>query len=400
MVGRNDDNGSLGVWEFLKDHGGAFGFFGSLAALIGVVMTYYRTAVLADMKEKLDDPHHRARVIETRGGGWTTGYFAALEGLTDWADRFYGRARFGWHAFERCLMLAFLYPVLAALLAWVVANAHSPGGLPLFDDQPGAWSRLWRAGIVLASGVSFALYLANLERIIARIDSFLRFFLPNLNRAHGFLSKACALFIAVAGAFAVAFAGAVAGEAELAALYLFFFFLLPVLNAVADMLSVAATRGFLGVVRAKRPGISAILALLSFDVIAGGLCLLLLLFLLWGGLGLWASLSPGTVPLDPMAYWQAAMADYWQGTALLLMALTTLLPTIVHLVMGFAAILSHKSRLNMQALTELQAAIDRDGPSPADRTDIAKRLIWADIYGITLVLGILGAIVLGPIALW
>ena len=168
--------------------------------------------------------------------------------------------------------------------------------------------------------------------------------------------------------------------------------LLPVTNAVADFLSVAATRRFLGAVRKKRPGFAMILVLLGCDLLAGGACLGLLLYLLSAALDAWAALSPATLPIDWRAYWDTAMTDPWQGMALWLMAFTTLLPTLVHVVMGTAAMLSHRSRLNARALAELHEAVARGGPSPADRTAIAKRFIRADLYGFCLVLSAIIAI--------
>ena len=63
------------------------------------------------------------------------------------------------------------------------------------------------------------------------------------------------------------------------------------------------------------------------------------------------------------------------------MALTTLLPTIIHAVMGLSAVISHKSRLNRVALQELDEAMARGGPTAADKTTVAKGMVAADIYG-------------------
>ncbi|MBL4767846.1 MAG: hypothetical protein JKY94_09045, partial [Rhodobacteraceae bacterium] len=167
-------------------------------------------------------------------------------------------------------------------------------------------------------------------------------------------------------------------------LILFFYLLLPLCNAVADFLSVAATRGFLGYVSAKRPGLLAILTLLCFDLVLGATFLGLLLFLLTQLLDLWAFWLPDTQPLDWRAYWQTAQIDPWQGIALWLMALTTLLPTLFHLVSGIGAVLTHSLRLQSGAIRRLQECIASGGPSDPDCTDIAKRLIRGKFYGHTM----------------
>jgi hypothetical protein len=131
------------------------------------------------------------------------------------------------------------------------------------------------------------------------------------------------------------------------------------------------------------------------DCAVGALCLAVLLALLTQGLDLWAYIHPETLPLDWRDYWAAARADPWQGTALWLMTLTTLLPTIIHAVMGLSAVFSHKSRLNRAALQELDEALVRGGPTAADRTTVAKGMVAADIYGFAVGLVCVGA----PLAL-
>jgi hypothetical protein len=202
----------------------------------------------------------------------------------------------------------------------------------------------------------------------------------------GAVAVAVAVAVAFAGAVAgaVAFAGAGAGDYEAATLILLAWVFMPMANAMADWLSVAATRRFLGEVRDHRPRLSGILGLMLFDFAVGALCLAVLLTLLSRGLDLWAYVHPETFPLDWRDYWATARADPWQGMALWLMALTTLAPTIIHAVMGLSAVISHKSRLNRAALDELKTALARGGPSAADSTTVAKGLVAADIYGFAL----------------
>ena len=150
--------------EFVKDHGGWFGAFAVILMLYGLFYTWRRHAI-SDLKEQLHDPHHRARLRDSRQGEWHAGYVAALEDLTGWADRFYGPRKLGARAFARCLQLAFAYPVLAALLAWAVANVHAPGGYPIFPDLDEALGRVWRAGVLCAMAVAWWLYFGYLDLI-------------------------------------------------------------------------------------------------------------------------------------------------------------------------------------------------------------------------------------------
>lgn len=413
-------------------------------AVLGLVYSYYRTSLLPDLKEKLADTTHRTRIIQATNNRNSNAYFDALHHMIHWADDFYGPAKFGQRAIARCLQLAIFYPLIAALLGWVIINTHSPGGLQLFHDLPDVWSRLWRAFLLITAIGALARLMQNSNAFIAKTNILLGKISPSLTRADALLSKASALvsfvvFVvvavvvilagvlagvgavvivvvlagvlagAVAHAVAVAVAGFIAiviaivitgvgvvigaiGDIETGGLLLFFYLLLPLCNATADILSVAATRGFLGRVADKRHGLLAILALLLVDLVVGVICLVILLLLLTQILDLWALWLPTTVPLDWRAYWQVARLDPWQGIALWMMALTTLLPTLLHLLLGIGAIATHKFRLETGAIHQLETCNAKGNPSPPDCTDIAKRLIRADFYGYALAAVLLGVI--------
>ncbi len=203
------------------------------------------------------------------------------------------------------------------------------------------------------------------------------------------VAGAFAFAVAVAGAFAVAFAGALIlvllGDIEAAAAMALFTLLLPITNALADTLSVAATRAFLRWGATRRP-LPMILGAVVLDIALGLLSLAVLLFLLTQTLDFWAAVSPETLPLDWRSFWQAALADPWQGTALWLMGFTTILPTLLHIALGLTALVTHGSRSRRQALL----ALDIDtAPTAPNATRIAKRLVSAKTWG--LAVGFLGA---------
>jgi len=184
------------------------------------------------------------------------------------------------------------------------------------------------------------------------------------------------------------------GDWDSAALVLFFLLLLPLTNACADFWSVAATRRFLGWAGAASRPFLAIVAALVADVVIGGLCLIALLTLLVQVLDLWQTYFPTTLPLDWRAYWQTALADPSQGIMLGFMALTTLMPTILHLCFAVAAMVTHGSRKRVDALADLDARQIANTLTPPARTNIAKRLIAARLYGVAL------AALLGIVLLW
>ena len=117
---------------------------------------------------------------------------------------------------------------------------------------------------------------------------------------------------------------------EAAALVIFRYLLLPLANALADWISLAITRALLADMALRRPGAWGLAAHLFIDLIAGAVCLALLLAGLVGVLDLWATIHPASLPFDWRAYWLAARADPWQGLALWLMVFTTMVPTLVH----------------------------------------------------------------------
>ncbi|MCO4841052.1 MAG: hypothetical protein KC447_13290, partial [Rhodobacteraceae bacterium] len=63
--------------------------------------------------------------------------------------------------------------------------------------------------------------------------------------------------------------------------------------------------------------------------------------------------SPTTVPLDLRAYWTGVQADPRTVVALYLMAMTTLIPTLIHITIGLGAILTQRSVSLLRMAIEL-----------------------------------------------
>ena len=163
-------------------------------------------------------------------------YHALLRWLLRRAQYFYGRSWLSWQAFGFSLLLAYLYPVLAALLGYALANNTQVAGLALFDAQDNALLR-WLVLLALLTMVVLIVWtLRNDERIEAWYDALSRHLLGS--RLFGRLLLAlvvaatfllysyyvsgnigwnaiavagfAAIFVAVTGAIAGAIAGAVA----------------------------------------------------------------------------------------------------------------------------------------------------------------------------------------------
>ncbi len=376
------------------------------------------------------DPAYRARLIARHACTTADGYYMTLETLLDRAEHFYGAPKLR-SVFGRCLSLAYFYPLLAALLAWVVANQTAPGGFEMFQDIPDWPDRLWRGTVFIIAFAALFWIIGNKNNFYEKLRDSLRQRIDRSPHRAGFLSKparwgsrdlftivlaftlaialvgAVALAIvgaqalaltravagAVAGAVALALTRAVAGaiflafafpltladEPEVATSLMFLYLLLPLANALADLLSLSITHGFLRHMLRQRPGFWGIIGHLLFDLIAGLVCLALLLALLVGMLELWGLQTWLPLPFDWRAYRDDIHSDRWQGTALWLMAFTTLLPTLVHVVFAATIACTQKSASTRRAVALLATSPD---PSPARAMEIAGLLRWGQVWGI------------------
>ena len=253
------------------------------------------------------------------------------------------------------MFLAFFYPLLAALIAWVADGQTNVGTLTVLDEVEEIGARLWRACLIVG-GIAIAVLIA-LAAVTysARAGLWAQKRVETLTGRTGFLSKAVRPVIEwLAFAFAGAVAGAVAFavSTEASALILFFYLLLPLANAFADWASVSLTRWFLHDAYHHRYGAWALIGYMLVDFIAGLLCLALLLSGLVALLELWTLFA--TPPLDWRAYWAAAQADRSNGIALWVMCFTTLLPTLVHVAFALAIWLFGSPRALQRAVEELR----------------------------------------------
>ena len=349
-------------------------------------------------------------------------YHALLRWLLRRAQYFYGSRWLSWQAFTFSLLLAYLYPVLAALLGYALANNTQVAGLALFSAQDNALLR-WLVLLALLAMIVITVWIwRNYQRINARYDALSqRLFgsrLPgrlllalvvsaalllysyyvsgnigwNAIAVAGFvaifvavtgaiaisgaIAVTVAVAVAVAGAFAGAVAGAVAGAGAFAvavavagavagavavvfafavavAIFAYIFgdytdaqtlillyLLLPFINALFDCVSVKYSRYFSTRIAAGE-GTGMVSMHLLWDT-----ALALLFFF-----GLLLALPPlidgynwlcSFTSLPPIHWRELALQardDPWgAGFLVTLMLLSTLIPTLLHLLMAGLAL--------------------------------------------------------------
>nr|VFJ45487.1 MAG: hypothetical protein BECKDK2373C_GA0170839_101155 [Candidatus Kentron sp. DK] len=122
----------------------------------------------------LKDPLSREETIADpilAPGGWGHFYHRALAGLLRRLDSWFGEGPLHPRAFHLCYLLAFIYPLLLVMVAWIFTGEGRIGTLTVFS--PGfAWpTRLGWSAALAGSGalLGFVAFLAASDRLDARI---------------------------------------------------------------------------------------------------------------------------------------------------------------------------------------------------------------------------------------
>lgn len=254
-----------------------------LTALLGTILAWLLPFPERSLSRQLSNYDDRMALKDRLGAApLFQGYLSTLKRLNHWLDEWFGPA-FSGQAFERCLAIAFIFPITLFLVT-LIADGANRGKLTATQIL------LFAAAFVI---ITFVIVVAfrNLLKLVERgwktlggdgdlaqtisrvvlgafavMVAFTIAFAIATTFSGGF-SNASSVLAAMAGGFALAFAFAVAfalagaalfsivvallGGAALAfasqfAFLLFLFFiLLPVVNASADWLSWGATRFFL-----------------------------------------------------------------------------------------------------------------------------------------------------------
>lgn len=401
----------------------------TIAAPFVALATYWHSHWHRKLKAQIASPAYRARLID-RLSCRSDGYYLALEHLLAWTERVFG-PNWSLKALTRTLGLAYGYILLAALIAWVIANQTAPGGLEMFRDVPELAGRMWRAaavflafpaggyiisqakqmprrqsessvrtthrgvpakrgrswvpatvetlGVLVGIGalVMFGLTASIPAAILVFTLGFIAYnaeFLGAGGRSHMIAAWLPVMALLLAGLLALT------GQGENAAVISLFLVILPLTNALADWLSLGITRWLLTDLVTRRPGSWGLALHLLADLLAGLLSLGLLLATLVGTLELWAQVAPASLPFDWRGYWQAARAAPAQGIALWLMVLTTLLPTLAHVFWAIIVLGAQTSKYTRRAV-ELMRALP-DTPEEAARNEVAGLIICGALSGL------------------
>ncbi|QFT93187.1 hypothetical protein FIU86_10045 [Roseovarius sp. THAF9] len=425
MIPAKADWGTGGLdWQTLGAIAGVLAFVGFLLQWRATAQRNGRDDLMVEIKAA----GTRQKLIQQHDCSRAERYDALLNKSLSWAERFYG-PRWSLRSFGICLSLALLYPLIAALVAWVVSGQTDIGTVPVFKEVESKTRRFMAACLFLiATGAGAVIFYAA-AKYSAHAGLWARKKVENITGRAGFLSKparpviewvAFAVTVAVtvtvavavafavtlafafagafAGAFAVDFAGAfavavafavtvavavavavtvtgavavaVAGDSETATLVLLIYSLLPLANATADWASVSVTRWFLQKAHDHRQRGWSLVSFMFLDFLAGLVCLALLLGGLVALLELWSVFA--APPLDWRAYWQAAQNNRSTGIALWLMCFTTLLPTLVHLAWALAVWLFDSPKDTRQAVEEMRYWDDT--ASDADQAALAMNV--------------------------
>ncbi|MDB4212557.1 hypothetical protein N9769_09475 [Ascidiaceihabitans sp.] len=296
-------------------------------------------------------------------------------------------------------------------MGWLFFNIWSPAGIDIFRDIESNIGRLWRFLLLVGSIIFAFMIVKNNDALSQYFVAKLSQKMPKLVGPNTKMDRvgletlvggiaivfaisvaltvaamfpgtftgsiAVAVAVAVAGAFAAAIsvdgtfaaavvrgfsvagnaaaaaAVAVVGDIEIATLHLLLYAFLPLLNAGTDMLSLWITYAFLKRTSANRPQPWQVLVRIFVDLCLAVLCFIGLIVSLWAILAFWGWISPTTVPLDLRAYWTGVQADPRTVVALYLMAMTTLIPTLIHITIGLGAILTQRSVSLLRMAIEL-----------------------------------------------
>ncbi len=359
-----------------------FGFALSMDFLAPGALFALASTVFGILLKLIKDDRDRIRVFflldETP---WWAAYARLLGALSSALDRFFGKRLFGWRAFDRCLVLAFIYLFLALMfwLGFFLSVTNAEGQTAIFISVP----------VLLVAAAIFSLTIRRFRRWIERrktaaadprmrwtVAEYVGYFVFGAVVAAGFgvgvdavgeaIVEAGAVALAIglvvtvtigAGIVAVAVAGVLAGSiagalvlagvltvgvvvsgAVVAAtpgaadVIIFIFFSLPLVNAALDFPSWGASRWLMRRLErdAERGAWPAIIFHAALD-------LALAVFFLAALTAICANYLQN-LELIPASDWRAiaffryAETDPWgAGFWLTAILLSTLVPTVIHL---------------------------------------------------------------------
>lgn len=430
----------MNALSFIQANLTEIGLAVAILSLIVSAIGTFRSDIDADL---LADQDSLGELAEELRGGIAETYIRAVQSTLDFATRLWGDKLLGQDAFVRSLQISIVYPTVATMLCWLVFNVHTVGGVTTFADGLDLGGRVLTLVPVLLGSASLAYgvrlgitgndtwknrpdhFLTKLfgeDRVDEQLSTIFMFGpMVILVIMHHFVPAFFApswpsIFVGVAVMFsplwvATAMVGgavllAVGGAIAYAVGYsyvtdsftssILLLLVLPVTNALADFFSVGATRYFLQRAVTKGAALGAILFHLVLDIGVGLICLTLLIAANVAALTFWSNVFPNTLFFNWDIYLNQIAREPTAGVALFLMVLTTLLPTMVHIVAGLGAVIAQGSRLSRRqarVIEEWQAT--GATPSLKQRRQVAKRINRARFFGYALATILFFAVPLG-----
>jgi hypothetical protein len=410
---------SLVVWQGW----GVLSVMALLTALLATVLAWLLPFPERSLNAQLERFDDRMALRDRLGAAPPfRAYLVTVHRFNQWLMEWFGPA-FSGQAFERCLAIAFIFPI-ALFLVTLIANGInqnrvSAGEVVIFAVAFAVFAyviiaafrnllsfiqQVWKRfggdegmaqtiarvllggfAVMVAFTISFAIA-TTFSGQAANAGSVLGSMAGGFALAFGF---AVAFALAGAALFAVAIAilagAALAFASQFAFLLLLFFILLPLVNASVDWLSWGVTRFFMKIAEASEPGIPGRLTVLGAILgtfLSGAALMVVLAGLLPNVLeGLNAVFAFARVqPFD----WQAlvrkaATAPWTDGLFVTGMLMTAIVPASSHLVVGLAGMFA---RLTPGARTAAETISDHpDAPLlPNELPPIKLTIIFSRLW--------------------
>ncbi|MEZ5873137.1 MAG: hypothetical protein R3D32_15100 [Nitratireductor sp.] len=388
-----------------------------MLTLFGGYHLFYKGRAIDRVERRLADPAARKAEYDKLSAKTAhEAYFAAIRRLEGWVDSVYRFApRAGWRgwftfgAFNRCLQIAILYPMLVLMVGWALGASGAFGPLQLLPDDLEGGQRWLSIILAVVAFVPVYLFWRNFDRIYELVKARVHGFITSRTTGEGvrevmaeriaafaafafaafgfaFAAFAFAAFAAFA-AFGFAFAAAAvafaaklglvnASETQLATLIVFAV-ALPLVNALFDWLSVGATRWFLAAI-GKGESKAKVAMHIALDLVFA------ILFLIGLAIALPAATEFMVRLFDIPFDWRAAIArahlQPWpHAVPLLGMLVTTLAPSIVHLGVGLTAIFASASGSRVAIATKMEA-YEKEGFHTGQQQEVAAMILKAELW--------------------
>jgi hypothetical protein len=439
MVEPQGSSLSLVVWQGW----GALSVMAALTALLSTILAWLLPFPERSLDRQLASYDDRMTLKDRLGAAppFRT-YLITLRRFNEWMMEWFGPA-FSGQAFERCLAIAFIFPITLFLIT-LITNGLSSGKISgsavlvfliafaimtyvmaaAFDNFLRFVQRTWKTfggDEELASTISRVVLGAFAVMTAFAIAFAIASTFSGQTSSAGAVMGAMAGGFALAFAFAVAFAfagaalfaiavaiiggAALAFASQFAFLLFLFFILLPFVNASMDWLSWGMTRLFLKQAEgadANPVGLAQTFALVLCTFLSGALLMVMLAALLPNALeGLnYVFLVAELPPFNWQAMVDKAVATPWtDGLFVTGMLMTTLVPASAHLTVAVASVLT---RFTPGAGMAADAISDHPAVplSPQERRPVYLTLVFSRMWYIPGVMVTAGVIAAGSAAVY